>query len=150
MNSSWLKRSPIRYGGRTMETRACPKKTDRSPSTSRGARSGFVHAAGTPGARSAGCSAMARVSTRRSLPARDSGNLLGSNCHARNAASDGAEDLVRARVAESREIVGGNPLRLLIPHQHDLVADAHAWTVPDVPHPHVHADGPHLLHALSP
>src|SRR4051794_8921047 len=168
MNSSWLKRSPILYGGRKMETTACPKKTDRSPSTSMGARSGFVHAAGTPGARSAGCSAMPgfyskipgrarfwklvrapadtgatiRRVVRMLRPAasarRGRSPLLRRD--ARDAAPDRAEDLVRDRVAESGQIVGGDALRLLIAHQHDLVADADTGNVRDVDHRHVHAD----------
>src|SRR5256885_3494208 len=124
MNSSWLKSSPIRYGGRTMLRTDWPKKTESSPSTSMGARSGFVHAAGTSGARSAGCSAMGGVSIPRRPDARHSAHAPGPALHgdARHASADGAEDLVRDGVAEPREVVGGDALLALIAHQHHFLA----------------------------
>src|SRR2546423_10464795 len=50
MNSSWLKRSPMRYGRRKMAATDCAKKMLRSPSTSIGASSGFVQSGGRAGA----------------------------------------------------------------------------------------------------
>src|SRR2546430_6848007 len=155
MNSSWLKSSPIRYGGRKMVTTDWPKKTESSPSTSMGARSGFVHAAGCPGARSAGCSAMGGFlledARARDIPATGARALrhrvLDGNPG--DAGPDGAEDLVRDGVAEAREIVRRDALAALIAHQHHFLALADGGHVGHVDHRHVHADGADLLDALA-
>src|SRR5438067_13316756 len=128
MNSSWLKSSPIRYGGRKIVTTDWPKKTESSPSTSRGARSGFVHAAGTPRTRSAGCSAMGGLSIPRWAVARHSAHgsaprdTVSLDHDPGDAGPDGAEDLVRDGIAEPCEVVGGDPLAALIAHQHHFLA----------------------------